>query len=363
MARLAGILEALNEEEIERRRFKRKMRTRYLQRSIPDFEFVSKYRLSRELFENLCQDVVRLLPPTKNSRAIDPITKILTALNFYASGSYQGAVGQNLDTPMAQQSVSNCIRDVTDALNTPYVLRKYIRFPQSREDRNVLKRNFATQYGIPGVIGCIDCTHVAIIRPTVNEERFFNRKHYHSLNVQVIADSNLKIMNIDASYGGATHDAFIWEHSEIKDHLESLQGETTYLLGDSGYPLRVYLMTPYENAVEDSPEDRYNSRHMRTRNTVERVFGVLKSRWRCLLAARELHYAPRAAGRISIACAVLHNMCIDQNLTTPDLSSEDINYESARQPSATVWHQSSTAALDRGRATRNSLIQRLEQSR
>ncbi|XP_059048272.1 putative nuclease HARBI1 [Achroia grisella] len=213
MPRLAGILEALNEEEIERRRFKRKMRTRYLQRSIPDFEFVSKYRLSREVFENLCQYV------------------ILTALNFYASGSFQGAVGQNLDTTMAQQSVSNCIRDVTDALNTPYILRKYIRFPQSREDRNILKRIFATQYGIPGVIGCIDSTHVAIIRPTVNEERFFNRKHYHSLNVQVIADSNLKIMNIDASYGGATHDAFIWEHNEIKDHLESLQGETTYLLG------------------------------------------------------------------------------------------------------------------------------------
>lgn len=43
----------------------------------------------------------------------------------------------------------------------------------------------------PGVIGAIDCTHVAIVPPVkVNRENreylFVNRKGYHSINVQLV---------------------------------------------------------------------------------------------------------------------------------------------------------------------------------
>lgn len=42
-----------------------------------------------------------------------------------------------------------------------------------------------------GVIGCLDCTHVAIVPPPKNdplqpEHIFVNRKRYHSLNVQLV---------------------------------------------------------------------------------------------------------------------------------------------------------------------------------
>lgn len=45
---------------------------------------------------------------------------------------------------------------------------------------------------MPGVIGCIDCTHVAIVAPPVNDEHhperiYINRKNYHSLNVQLVS--------------------------------------------------------------------------------------------------------------------------------------------------------------------------------
>lgn len=46
---------------------------------------------------------------------------------------------------------------------------------------------FYEKYRIPGVVGCIDCTHVAIVKPTEHEERFFNRKHFHSINAQVVS--------------------------------------------------------------------------------------------------------------------------------------------------------------------------------
>lgn len=43
----------------------------------------------------------------------------------------------------------------------------------------------------PGVVGCIDCTHIAIVPPNnqnveIPEYIYVNRKGYHSLNVQLV---------------------------------------------------------------------------------------------------------------------------------------------------------------------------------
>ncbi|KAG7311836.1 hypothetical protein JYU34_002919 [Plutella xylostella] len=358
MARYLLMQEILRDE---RRKRREALRRNFRLHTIPDSEFVNNYRLSRELFQTLCEEIVPFLPPRIRHRGIDPIMKILVVLNFYARGSYQGAVGLNSDVPMAQQTVSRCIHEVTDALNRAEILRKYIRFPQNREERNVIKQKFSDRYGIPGVCGCIDCTHIKIIRPAEHEERCFNRKHWHSINCQVICDSDCLILSIDASYGGATHDAFIWAQHEIKAHMEelSIQGETTYLLGDSGYPLRSFMMTPVDHAVDDSPEGRYNIIQKRARSTVERTFGILKGRWRCLLAARELHYTPETAGKIAIACSVLHNMCIHARLDHPELAEEDLAAENALPiPQQAAIPQG--RALEEGRRVRRVLINLLE---
>ncbi|XP_039311302.1 putative nuclease HARBI1 [Solenopsis invicta] len=50
---------------------------------------------------------------------------------------------------------------------------------------------FYTEYGFPGVVGCIDCTHVAIFPPSKNNEMYpehvyVNRKGYHSINTQLL---------------------------------------------------------------------------------------------------------------------------------------------------------------------------------
>ena len=108
-----------------------------------------------------------------------------------------------------------------------------------------------------------------------------NRKNFHSINIQGVCDAELKFLNIIAKWPGSTHDSFIWNNCALKEMFEDGTISDGWLLGDSAYPLRPWLLTPVLNP--DTPsEARYNDSHLRTRNTIELAFGVLKSRFQCI---------------------------------------------------------------------------------
>jgi len=77
----------------------------------------------------------------------------------------------------------------------------------------------------------------------------------------------------------------IWTMSNIKTFLHNnfIQGdEATYLIGDSGYPLLPYLLTPIRGAEPNTPESLYTQTHQQIRNCIERTNGLLKGVWQCL---------------------------------------------------------------------------------
>lgn len=192
-----------------------------------------------------------------------------------------------------------------------------------------MRKNFYRKYNFPGIVGCIDCTHVAIKAPTEDEHIYFNaRKRYHSLNVQLVCDPELKILNVNARFPGSVNDTFIWNSSHLKEFLVNLNRNdpgSYFLLGDSGYPLRAYMQTPimHPEPAPNSPAARYNLAQRTTRSIIERCNGLLKSRLRCLLKMRALHYAPEVAAKIVNACVLLHNMCIIHNIAPPDPEADD----------------------------------------
>ena len=87
-----------------------------------------------------------------------------------------------------------------------------------------------------------------------------------------------RFLHLNACFPGSSDDAFVLANSGLPARMQSLP-EGGWLLGDSGYPLKTWILTPF-SSPSNQQELKFNEAHGRTRVVVERAFGVLKSRFR-----------------------------------------------------------------------------------
>lgn len=127
-----------------------------------------------------------------------------------------------------------------------------------------------------------------------------------SLNVQVVAGPYCNIQDIVIRWPGSAHDSRIFNNSGVQLRLQQgyLPG---ILLGDSAYQQTRHVYTPLLH-TRNRAEERYNIAHIRTRNVVERTFGIWKSRFRCHMGAMQCSL--QNTTKIIAATAILHNIAI-----------------------------------------------------
>ncbi|XP_069108158.1 putative nuclease HARBI1 [Argopecten irradians] len=148
---------------------------------------------------------------------------------------------------------------------------------------------------------------------TDDEPTYVCRKGFHAINMQGVVDADMFFLNMNCKYPGSTHDAYIYQNSSVPETIDSMS-EKGHLLGDSGYPLREGLLTPFNNPSTPS-EINYNKSHCKTRNIVERSFGVLKSRFRCLHpTGGVLPFRPSKCAKVLETCVRLHNKAMSEKL-------------------------------------------------
>ncbi|XP_055380518.1 putative nuclease HARBI1 isoform X2 [Condylostylus longicornis] len=304
-------------DEIEKKqqlRIKRfKIRDNSNPLDLPNGVFISYYRLSKEAFLYLLNIFEGKTSTPKRCFGVSPIIKLGAVLRFLSEGSYQKGVANDLYTGLAQPTFSKILKEVLATLEAE-ICSSLIKFPEENE-RNEIKLAFYEKFGFPGVIGCVDGTHVRIITPSKNHQHlYYNRKGYHSLNVMLVCDHKMRISRLNAILS-----------------RENINGtRNTWILGDAGYPLKPYLITPfrtYINRGDSSQKGRFNELHSKVRNIIERTNGVLKNTFRCLLNARELHYTPEKATQIVNVCCALHNLKIKYNVQDEPVEIEDENDE------------------------------------
>ncbi|XP_060581016.1 putative nuclease HARBI1 [Ruditapes philippinarum] len=128
---------------------------------------------------------------------------------------------------------------------------------------------------------------------------------------QMVCDSRFRVTNVVAKWPGSVHDSRIFRESELCRKFENGEKDGL-LLGDSGYPCKKYLMTPYMNP-QTAAQERFNSSLTKTRVTVEQTFGVMKRRFPCLsygLKVKTCH-TPQAI----VSCVILHNFGMESGDT------------------------------------------------
>ncbi|XP_031503213.1 uncharacterized protein LOC116266228 [Nymphaea colorata] len=183
-------------------------------------------------------------------------------------------------------------------------------------------------------LGVIDSTHVPVWVPTSTHGRFRNRKGVLSQNVMAVVGFDMRFHYVMAGWEGSAEDSRVL-YSALDDNVDPLQiPEGKYYLADGDYPSIVGLITPYcghqyhmseLNASGSQPittaEELFNNRHFSLRATVERVFGLLRSRFPILKSQVEYPFSTQV--QIVLATCVLHNFILDHNPNATQFDVED----------------------------------------
>ncbi|MGH0149036.1 UNVERIFIED_CONTAM: hypothetical protein FKN15_070840 [Acipenser sinensis] len=134
-----------------------------------------------------------------------------------------------------EQGINMSLHYVTTALTNH--ASDYITWPTVRELQSI-KEGFRSICGFPNVIGAVDGTHIQIKAPSVDEYHYVFWKGYHSMNVQIICDSDLIIRHVVCKWPGCMHDAFIWTNCAAKTIGEEAGASTCFVALTS--PLYVF---------------------------------------------------------------------------------------------------------------------------
>ncbi|XP_040067890.1 putative nuclease HARBI1 [Ixodes scapularis] len=136
------------------------------------------------------------------------------------------------------------------------------------------------------------------------------------LCAKAVTGPQLQFYDVVVSWPGSVHDSQIFDNSRVRVLYEERRVPGV-LLGDMGYACFPFLMTPLADPrPANTPRGRYQKAHIKTKNSVERAFGIWKRRFPCL--DMRLQHKPRRAVQIITTCAALHNLaCLRKDPQPP----------------------------------------------
>nr|CAH7740484.1 unnamed protein product [Callosobruchus chinensis] len=139
--------------------------------------------------------------------------------------------------------------------------------------------DYENLWNFPNFVASIDGKHVRIKCPKKTGSKHYNYKGFFSVILQALVDAHYKFLSVDVGAYGRQSDSGVFSESNLFQHMET---ET----------------------------EIYNYRLSRARRTVERAFGILVSKWRCLKT--DLQVEPHHVDKLVLTACLLHNILIDK---------------------------------------------------
>ncbi|XP_060765273.1 uncharacterized protein LOC132873584 isoform X2 [Neoarius graeffei] len=286
---------------------------------VPNFtdeQWSQNFRMSEDTFMYICHRLRTAMEKRDtNFRLCVPIKKrVAIALWKLTTNSELRLVSHLFGVGVT--TVWRCVREFCTAVNE-VLLPELIPFPN--DDKLMeMAMNFEQRYGLPQCVGVVAGSHIPNV-PTEYHAEYFNHMGWHSIILQGVVDGNGLFWHVFAGSPGSMHDATVLHVSGLWDligqglfpnHTKNIAGRDVgyYLLGNAAFPLQSWLMKPFSETGQLTPEQRtYNQKICCASSVAEKAFTRLKGRWRCLLKRNDSQID--LVKTMVLTCCVLHNLC------------------------------------------------------
>uniref|UniRef100_A0ACD5VCJ3 Uncharacterized protein n=1 Tax=Avena sativa TaxID=4498 RepID=A0ACD5VCJ3_AVESA len=292
------------------------------------FEHV--YRMSRCTFNYICS-LVRLpfLEDMRDhafadGRVLSLQDRVAIALRMLNSGESPVTLGSSVG--VGESTVSLVTQRFVDAMFKRGMIHTF--WPGSAEMEKI-KRKFDKNQGLLNCCGVLHTTHI----------NFGSEDHEENDGalLQVVVDPDTRFTNIWSNQWGFFHGSQLFESCEkgtwlngSKLNLSDGSQVGEYLIGDAGYPLRPWLLTPYLLEEKDPTANfppyqvEFNKRHSTASSVALAAVARLKDSWKILDNAMSRPVSSWALSQIIKVCCMLHNIVIDtEGEGAPMLYNED----------------------------------------
>lgn len=125
------------------------------------------------------------ISPNISKCSIPASIQLAAVLRYLAVGSFQGVIANDANLSMGRSTFSKVMWIVMQQLEQK-LCAVWIQIPVSQQAQNASKSFFYSKFGMPGIIGCVDGTHIRIMKPPSDHAAYFNRKGYFSLNAMMV---------------------------------------------------------------------------------------------------------------------------------------------------------------------------------
>jgi hypothetical protein len=232
---------------------------------------------------------------------------------------------------MGETTAKLCFISLMQVLSTDACLKeKYFRVMTRADTKRVLALH-EEKHGVPGMLGSVDCMHVAWKNCPYEWQGSWMGKHDSpTIVVEAACDHNLWFWHASVGYPGAINDINIFDLSTLsKKMMDGTLEETdvmfaagndvftkNYYLADGIYPSIGRIVKTI--AVPLTAQERYFAGWQEVaRKDIERAFGVLVRRFMGLKKPIELHQIHDIKD-IMYICLLLHNMLVEERTTSND---------------------------------------------
>lgn len=215
-------------------------------------------------------------------------------------------------------------------------LRAMVMSPPTTDMWIQISKQFANKAYFPNCIGALDGKHVRLIQPPHSGSMYYNYKHFFSLVLMALCDSNYCFIWVDVGAYGKDSDSGVFKetsfYKKLSENLLNIPEPRSItdnennafklpyvIVADEAFGMTKNLMRPYGGKMLSKEKKIFNYRLSLARRYVECTFGIMCNKWRIL--HRPIDVKIDFASDIVKAICVLHNFV----RTRDGIKPEDMN--------------------------------------